>query len=77
VGPTCQLGMERGKGGLWRWHFPVMEAKIGRGAGVACGHVGPGEEGGSLGRSGLARWPGLAGLISIGKIKRVLIFEFK
>jgi hypothetical protein len=28
-------------------------------------------------RGGPARWPGLAGLISIGKIQRVLIFEFK
>jgi hypothetical protein len=28
-------------------------------------------------QGGPARWPGLAGLISIGKIQRVLIFKFK
>jgi hypothetical protein len=55
----------------------VMEAEIGQGADVARGPIGPGEEGDSSRRSGLAWRPGLAGLISIGKIKRVLIFEFK
>jgi hypothetical protein len=41
-----------------------MEAKTGRGAGVAPGTDGPGEEGGILGKGEPARWPGL---ISIGK----------
>jgi hypothetical protein len=66
-----------GKGGL-RWgRFPAMEAETGWGIGAAHGPFGPGNEGGSPGRSRPARRPGLAGLISIGKIKRVFIFEFK
>jgi hypothetical protein len=47
VGPTFQLGAERGKGGLRRWCFPGMEAEIGRGVGAACRLARPGEEGGS------------------------------
>jgi hypothetical protein len=76
VGPTYQLGAERGKGGF-RWgHCPAMEAETRRGTSAACGSTRPGEEGGILGRSGPARLPRLAGLISIGKkIKRVLIFR--
>jgi hypothetical protein len=53
VGPTCQLGVER------RRRFPVMEAEIGRGADAARGPAGPGEEGGSPGRSGSMRRAGL------------------
>jgi hypothetical protein len=67
VGPTCQLGAERGKGSLRGWRFLAMEAKTGRGASTARGLAGPCEEGGSSGRSGPTRRPGLAGLISIGK----------
>jgi hypothetical protein len=44
-----------------------MEAETGRGAGVARGPARPGEEGGILGKGEPVRWPGLAGLISIGK----------
>ena len=56
MGPTCQLGAERGKGGLRGWRFPAMEAETGRGASTARGLAGPGEEGNSPGRSGPARW---------------------
>jgi hypothetical protein len=49
VGPTYQLGAER------RGRFPAVEAKIGWGAGAARGPTGPGEEGGSSGRSGPTR----------------------
>jgi hypothetical protein len=45
-------------------HFPAMEAEIGQGTGAARGPTRLGEEGGSLGRSGPARQPGSAGLIS-------------
>jgi hypothetical protein len=77
VGPTYQLGAKRDKGGL-RWgRFPAMEAETGRGTDVAHGPTGPGEEGGSPRRSGPVQRPGLAGLIFIGKIRRVLIFKFK
>jgi hypothetical protein len=66
-GPTCQLGAEWGKGGL-RWgRFPTMEAETKQGTGAAHGPAGPGEEGGSPGRSGAERRPGLSRLISIGK----------
>jgi hypothetical protein len=44
-----------------------MEAKIGQGVGTARGLVGPGKEGSSLGRSGLARRPRPTELISKGK----------
>jgi hypothetical protein len=54
-----------------------MEAKTRRGTGAARRPAGLGEEGSSPERSGLVRRPGRAGLISIGKIKRVLIFKFK
>jgi hypothetical protein len=54
-----------------------METETRWGTRAAHGPAGPGEEGGSPGRSGPAWRPGLAGLIFIGKIKRVLIFEFK
>jgi hypothetical protein len=74
VGPTFQLGPERGKGGLRRGRFPAMEAETGHGTGAARGPAGLGKDGNSPGRSGPTRQPGL---ISIGKIKRVLIFEFK
>jgi hypothetical protein len=47
VGPTCQLGAERGKGGL-RWgRFPAMEAETRWGAGATHGLAGSGEEGDS------------------------------
>jgi hypothetical protein len=47
VGPTCQLGAERGKGGL-RWgRFPAMEAETRWGAGATRGLAGSGEEGDS------------------------------
>jgi hypothetical protein len=75
VGSTCQLGVEGGKGGLRRWRFPTMEAETRRGASVARGPARPGEEGGSPGRSGLAQRPGLAGLVSIGKIQKG--FDFR
>jgi hypothetical protein len=68
---TCgaHLSTRHGEGQrrLEAGRFPVMEAEIGQGADVARGPIGPGEEGDSPGRSGLAWWPGLAGLISIGK----------
>jgi hypothetical protein len=67
VGPTYQLGMERGKGGL-RWgRFPAMEAETEWGASAGRWPAGLGKEGGSPGRSGPGWWPGLAGLIYIGK----------
>jgi hypothetical protein len=75
VGPTYQLIAERGKGSLRRGRFPAMEAEIERGIGAARGPARPGEEGGSPGRSGLTRWPGLAGLISIGKNQKG--FDFR
>jgi hypothetical protein len=56
-----------GKGSLRRGRFPAMEAETGRGVGAARGPTGPGDEGGSPGRSGPAWRPGLAGLIFIGK----------
>jgi hypothetical protein len=57
----CQLGAERGKGGLSRGRFTVMEAETRRCADAARGTAGPGEEGGSPGRSRPV------GQISIGK----------
>jgi hypothetical protein len=68
VGATYQLGAERGKGSLVRGRFPTMEAETGLGVGVAHGPVGLGEEGGSPGRNGPARWPGPFGLKSKEKI---------
>jgi hypothetical protein len=65
--PTCQLGAERGKGGLRQRHFPVMEVETERGAGAARGPAGSAKEGGNTRRSGSVRRPGLAGLISIWK----------
>jgi hypothetical protein len=53
VGPTCQLGAER------RGRFPAMEAKTVWGAGAVHGPAGLGDERGSPGRSGPARWAGL------------------
>jgi hypothetical protein len=67
VGPTCQSGTKRGECGLRQGSFPMMEAKTGQGVGTARGLVGPGKEGGSLGRSGLARRPRPTELISKGK----------
>jgi hypothetical protein len=67
VGPTSQSGAESGKDGLRRGRFPAMEAESGQGTGAARGPTRLGEEGGSLGRSGPARQPGSAGLISNGK----------
>jgi hypothetical protein len=52
-----------------------MEAKIGWGTDVARRPARPGEEGSSLGRSGPAWRPGLAGLISIGKNQNVFDFQ--
>jgi hypothetical protein len=75
VGPTYQLGAERGKGSLRRWRSPAMEAEIGRGAGTARGPAGLGDEGSSPGRSWPMRWPGRAGLISIAKIQKGLDFQ--
>jgi hypothetical protein len=63
----CQLGAERGKGGLSRGRFTVMEAETRRCADAARGTAGPGEEGGSPGRSRPAWRLGLVGQISIGK----------
>jgi hypothetical protein len=68
VGPTSQLGEERGNGGLKRGCFRAKEVEIGRGVGAAHGPAGPSEEGGSLGRSGPARRPGPAWLKSEEKI---------
>jgi hypothetical protein len=47
-----------------------MEVETGRGVGAACRPAGLGEDGGSSGRSGLARRLGWAWLISIGKNKK-------
>jgi hypothetical protein len=44
-----------------------MEVETRQGTGAAHGPAGPGEEGGSPGRSGAERRPGLSRLISIGK----------
>jgi hypothetical protein len=75
VGSTYQLGAERGQGSL-RWgSFPAMEAETGWGVGAAHRPAGPGEEGGSPGRSRLARWPGLVELISLGKNQKG--FDFR
>jgi hypothetical protein len=68
VGPTCQLGVERGKGSLVRGRFPVVEVEIRQGVGVAHGPTRPSEEGGNLGRSGPAWRPGLTRLKSEEKI---------
>jgi hypothetical protein len=68
VGPTCQLGTERGKGSSVRGHFPMVKAETGQGIGRAHGLARSGEEGGSSGRSGSARRPGPAGLKSEEKI---------
>jgi hypothetical protein len=68
VGPTYQLGTERGKGGLRRGRFPAKLVETGRGVDATCGPTGLDEEGGSPGRSGLARRPRLAGLKSEEKI---------
>jgi hypothetical protein len=64
VGPTCQLGAERGKGSLVRGRFPVVEAETEWVIGGANEPAGLGEEGSSLGRRGLVRWLGSAGLKS-------------
>jgi hypothetical protein len=55
VGPTYQLGTERGKGGLRQGRFPAMDAETGWGAGAAHEPARPGKEGDSLGRSGSTR----------------------
>jgi hypothetical protein len=68
VGPTSQLGVERGKGSSVRGRFLVVEAETVQGIGGAHGPAGPGEEGGSTGRSGPAWRHGPAGLKSEEKI---------
>jgi hypothetical protein len=68
VGPTCQLGAERGKGSSVRWRFPAVVVEIGQGVGGAHGPTGPGEEGGSPGRSRPAWRPRPTGLKSEEKI---------
>jgi hypothetical protein len=68
LGPTCQLGVERGEGSSMRGPFPMMEAETGQGIGGAHGATGPGKEGDSLGKSGPVRRLGLARLKSEEKI---------
>jgi hypothetical protein len=68
VVPTCQLGVERGKGSSVRWRFPTVVVETGQGVAGAHGPAGPGEKGYSLGRSRPALQPGSAGLKSEEKI---------
>jgi hypothetical protein len=78
VGPTYQLGAERGKGSSVRWRLPVVVAETGQGIGRAHGPARLGEEGGSPGRSRPAWQPGPAGLKSEEKIfsEKNCIIEF-
>jgi hypothetical protein len=68
VGPTGQLGVERGKGSSVLVRFAAVEAKIRQGIVRAHEPTGLGEEGDNPGRSGPVRWPGPAGLKSEEKI---------
>jgi hypothetical protein len=61
--------------GMRRGRFPAIEVEAGRGASVACGPAGSGEEGGIMGRGGPVRRPRLAGLISIGENQKG--FDFR
>jgi hypothetical protein len=66
-GANLSANRREGQRRLEAGTLSIMETEIEHGIDAARGPAGPGEEAGNPGRSGLTRWPGLAGLIFIGK----------